>query len=306
MKKPFYLITTIILSVCVLCACSGKGTTATITEPTIAEPTVTPHPTEPPATPTPTPSPLPTLTTAPTPTPTPEPIKELSEFDPKEFFADVVCCGDSLLHLYRFRGGPTNRQEIFGDRYTSDWLTITNYCIRLAVKDVKTLYPGDAACVPKYRGERVNLWDAIPLCGKKRVMMFFGLNDIGVTGVDKFVTDYQAVIEHIRETSPDVKFYILSITPMRKDKQDGMLDNKKIRNANEKLKAMCEENGWTYVDVASDLTDENGNLILTRNGKSLSDGSNVHLTNAGYVYWDNVLEQLAREELRKEYYEGRK
>ena len=209
------------------------------------------------------------------------------------------------MHLYRFRGGPTTQPEIFGDRYASVWLTITNYCIRLAVKDVKKLYAGDAACVPKYRGERVNLWDAVPQTGKKRVMLFFGLNDIGVTGVDKFVADYQAVIEHIRENAPDVKFYVLSITPMRKDKQDGMLDNKKIRLANEKIKAMCEENGWTYVDVATDLTDANGNLILVKNGKSLSDGSNVHLTNAGYVYWDNVLEQLAREELKKEYYEGR-
>ncbi|MBO4324810.1 MAG: hypothetical protein J5845_05375 [Lachnospiraceae bacterium] len=304
MKKSVYLITTIILAAGILSACTGKGTeTPTIGEPSAAEITVTVQPTEPPATPTPTPTSLPTLT--PSPTPTPEPIKDLSEFDPKEFFSDVVFCGDSLLHLYRFRGGPATHPEIFGDKYASAWLTITNYCIRLAVKDADTLYPGDAACVPKYRGERVNLWEVIPQLDKKRVMMFFGLNDIGATGVDKFVEDYQAVIEHIRETSPDVKFYILSITPMRKDKQDGMLDNRKIRLANEKLQAMCEENGWTYVDVYSILCDADGNLVLVRDGKSLSDGSNVHLTNAGYVYWDQVLEQFAREELKKEYYEGR-
>ena len=303
MKKPGYLIVIIILAVGVLSACAGKGNhTPTIAEPSEATITATPEPT---ATPTPTPTPSPSMTPTPTPTPTPEPIKELSEFDPKDFFSDVVFCGDSLMHLYRFRGGPTTQPEIFGDRYASVWLTITNYCIRLAVKDVKKLYAGDAACVPKYRGERVNLWDAVPQTGKKRVMLFFGLNDIGVTGVDKFVADYQAVIEHIRDNAPDVKFYVLSITPMRKDKQDGMLDNKKICLANEKIKAMCEENGWTYVDVATDLTDANGNLILVKNGKSLSDGSNVHLTNAGYVYWDNVLEQLAREELKKEYYGGR-
>ena len=166
----------------------------------------------------------------------------------------------------------------------------------------------EAACVPKRGGEPVNLWNAIAWSGKTRVIMFFGLNDIGWTGIDWFITNYKAVIANIKWASPNAKFYILSITPMRKDMEVGdRLCNEKIHQANERLKEMCEENGWTYVDVASKLCDPEGNLILELpDGTKISDGTNVHLTKAGYVFWDEALEQLAREELRKEYYAGLK
>ena len=306
MRKMCYAVLVTILAAGILSACGTNAATGPVTptEPPVQTETPTPEPT---ATPTEAPSPTgEPLTPTVTPTPTPEPVKELSEFDPKDFFADAVFCGDSLMHLYRFRGGPSTTPDIFGDRNTSSWLTITNYCARLAVKDVSAMLPWEKASVPSFRGEKVNLWDAIPQTGKKRVMLFFGLNDIGPVGIDQFIADYKAVIEHIRETTPDAKFYILSVTPVRKDLRDGWLNSKSIQKTNERLVEMCEENGWTYVDVTTILSDSEGYLITVKDGKSLSDGSNVHLTNAGYVYWDIVLEQLAREELRKEYYEGRK
>ena len=88
---------------------------------------------------------------------------------------------------------------------------------------------------------------------------------------------------------------------MREDKQSttGGLTNAKIKEANEKLVNICAEHGWTFVDVASKLRDGNYNLLL-----DYSDGTNVHITKEGYVFWDEAMEKLAREELRKEYYEG--
>ena len=303
MKKTAFLITAIVLAAGVLISCSGSN--AGRVNQASAESETTPTEVTATGTPTPSPSPSPSPTPSATPTPTPIPVKELSDFDPKEFFKDAVFCGDSLLHHFRFRAGPSVKPEIFGDRNTSEWLTIGSYCVRIAVKDVKTLYPGDQACCPKYRGERVNLWEAIPQTGKTRVIMFFGPNDIGITLVDGFIDNYKALIEHIKETTPNAKFYILSITPMRKDMQFiGRLCNDNIHKANERLKEMCDENGWTYVDVESELCDANGNLILYKNGKAISDGTNVHLTSDGYEFWNSQLEKLAREELQKEYYEG--
>ncbi len=303
MKKTSYLIATILLMIGVLVACgdNGGGTKAfpTVTVQASANTEMTVMPTE-----TPTPEPTSTPTPSLTPTPTPIPHKEPGDFDPKDFFKDVVFCGDSLIHLYRYRAGPSTHPEIFGDRNASEWLTKTSYCARIAVKDVKSLPPSYQACCPTYRGAQVNLWDAIPLTGKTRVFMFFGLNDIGMTLVDGFITNYIALIEHIKETTPDAKFYIMSITPMRKDMQTvGRLCNDNIHKANARLQQMCEENGWTYVDVASGLCDANGNLIIYKDGKAISDGSNVHLTAYGYLFWDEALEKLAREELLKEYYE---
>jgi len=305
MKKQVYLTAVLLLVIGALSACSGKGsgTSPTVTKQISAGvDEITEQPTD-----TPTPEPTATATPSPSPTPTPIPHKELSDFDPKDFFKDVVFCGDSLLHHFRMRSGPSVKPEVFGDRNLSEWLTIGSYCVRIAVKDVKTLHAGDQACCPKYRGERVNLWDAIPQTGKTRVIMFFGPNDIGITLVDGFIDNYKALIEHIRETTPNAKFYILSVTPMRKDMQFiGRLDNANIHKANERLKEMCEENGWTYVDVESELCDANGNLLLYKDGKAISDGTNVHLTTDGYAFWTDQLEKLAREELLKEYYEGTK
>ena len=115
------------------------------------------------------------------------------------------------------------------------------------------------------------------------------------------------MIEKIKEAVPDAKFYILSITPIREDMQvPGKLCTENINKANVALEKMCADNGWTYVDVAENLRDENGHLILALpDGTKLSDGTNVHLTKAAYAFWDEALENLAREELRKEYYEGK-
>ncbi len=133
------------------------------------------------------------------------------------------------------------------------------------------------------------------------------MNDIGVSGVDKFIEQYQELIGKIKAKTPAAKIYIMSITSMRKDKQSttGGLSNAKIKEANERLEALCTQNGWCFVDVASKLRDADYNLLLTLpDGTKISDGTNVHIEKAGYVFWDEALEKTAREELRKEYYEG--
>ena len=315
MKRAGYLITAILLSAGILSSCGGKGGQSALTllsqSSSGAE---TEGAKQPAATPTVTPTftPTPTAVTEPEnptpaafPTPIPDPHEDLSFYDPLDFFKDVVYCGDSNMNLYQWLANYSTHPEIFGKRVPTSWLTMNSYSVRLALKKVDKLTEEEAACVPKFQGQPVNLWDAVAWTGKTRVIMFFGLNDIGWTGIDWFIKNYEAVIANIKWASPNAKFYILSITPMRKDMERGdRLCNEKIREANERLKQMCEENGWTYVDVASKLCDENGDLILELpDGTKISDGTNVHLTRDGYVFWDEALERLAREELRKEYYE---
>ena len=242
----------------------------------------------------------------------PEPQKapvelDLSEFDPRDFFKDVVYCGDSCMNFYKWEGNSYVNPETFGPLDTKVWLASNSNAVRYAVIDVDDLSSSEKAYIPKFNGEPCNLWKAIPQLEKNRVMMFFGLNDIGPSGVDGFIENYIAVIEKIKDAVPDAKFYILSVTPMREDKQvEGKLCTENINKANVALEKMCAYNGWTYVDVAENLRDENGHLILALpDGTKLSDGTNVHLTKAAYAFWDEALENLAREELRKEYYEGK-
>ena len=234
-----------------------------------------------------------------------EPLKELSEFDPLDFFKDAVYCGDSCMSHYHWRGNSYEHPEIFGPHNAAVWLANGSYGVQYAHRDISTLTRTEKTYVPKYKGAICNLWDAIPALGKNRVFMFFGLNDIGPTGVDRFIINYKEVIAKIKAVVPDAKFYILSITPMRQDMQvPGKLCNENIMKANDRLVKMCEENGWTFVDVASKLRDANGNMLLKLpDGTQISDGTNVHLMKAAYDFWDEALEKTAREELRKEYYE---
>ncbi len=231
--------------------------------------------------------------------------KDLEDFDPIDFFKDAVYCGDSCMSHYHWRGNSYLHPEIFGKHNAAVWLANGSYGVQYAHRDVSTLTATEKTYCPKYKGSICNLWDAISALEKKRVIMFFGLNDIGPSGVDLFIEHYIEVIEKIKEKVPDAKFYILSVTPMRKDMQiPGKLCTENILKANERLEQMCVEYGWTFVDVASKLRDKDGHMILSLpDGTQISDGTNVHLMKEAYVFWDEALEKTAREELKKEYYE---
>lgn len=236
------------------------------------------------------------------------PEKDLSEFDTLDFFKDVVYCGDSCMNFYQWNGNSSVKPEIFGKRDAKAWFASNSYAVRYAVVDVSNLSDTEKTYVPKYNGSPSNICDVLPTLGKKRVFMFFGLNDIGPSGVDGFISNYTVLVKKLEGLMPDAKFYIMSVTPMREEKQvPGKLCTENIIKSNEGLVKMCAENGWTYVDVASKLCDENGHLLPELpDGTKLSDGTNVHLTKGAYAFWDEALENLAREELRKEYYEGNK
>ena len=229
----------------------------------------------------------------------PKPEKNLEDFDPLDFFKDVVYCGDSCMNFYKWEGNSSAKPKIFGKLDSSVWLASNSNAVRYAIHDVSELSRTEKTYVPKHKGEPCNLWDVIPGLNKNRIVMFFGLNDIVPSGTEEFIDNYVTLIEHLKEVVPDAKFYILSITPMRKDKQvEGKLCTSNINKANAALVKMCADHGWTYVDVAEKLRDENGHIL-----PQYSDGTNVHLTKAAYALWDEALENLAREELRKEYYE---
>ncbi len=290
MKKKFFIAATIPLAALVFSAC-GNGTPTDRQAMSIIS-------TE-----------NPTVQTAPeekTDEPQKAPVElDLSDFDPRDFFKDVVYCGDSCMNFYRWEGNSSVNPEIFGPLDATAWLASNSNAVRYAVLNVSELSKIEKTYVPKYNGEPCNLWEVIPKLNKNRIIMFFGLNDIAPSGVDEFIENYVAVIGKIKEAVQDAKFYILSITPMRKDKQvSGKLCTENINKANEALVKMCADHGWTYVDVASNLRDEEGHLIPELpDGTKLSDGTNVHLTKAAYAFWDEALENLAREELKKEYYE---
>ncbi|MBP3595708.1 MAG: hypothetical protein J6J44_14400 [Lachnospiraceae bacterium] len=280
--------------------------TPTVTpEPTVTvtpTPTVTPEPT---ATVTPTPTVTPKLT----PTPTPEPVliipktsaatagalagmeagKTKEDFNVNDFFAGAVFSGDSVLsHFYWMV--PYYDKETFGGCY---FLGKAGYSVREALRV-------DSEIHPMYQGEQRQIWESMKLIepAPERILLFFGFNDIGIDGIKGFMGNYDKMINHIREAVPDIKVYIIGLTPMREDMEGKYLNNSIIQEVNSLLQEYCIENNFGYIDVSTALWDEKGAL-----NTEYSDGTNVHLTKSAYLLWKEAMVNYGKEVLLMEYKE---
>lgn len=82
-----------------------------------------------------------------------------------------------------------------------------------------------------------------------------GMNCIA-SGVDRVSQDLVTLVSKIQEKSPGIAVLIESVTPMTADspRADGSLNNFTIQEFNEKMKAICQEKQWYYVNVAEAVT----------------------------------------------------
>ena len=91
--------------------------------------------------------------------------------------------------------------------------------------------------------------------------------------------------DKIHEKCPDAVIYIESVTPMVANSSLGGLNNENIKEFDEKIQPICEEKGYKYLDVASAVSDENGDLIYEYCGDPPTDdnpdGMGLHFTDAG-------------------------
>ena len=88
--------------------------------------------------------------------------------------------------------------------------------------------------------------------------------------------------------------YVMSVIPQNKDleKSSGLdvtKNNKTIQKLNLDIKKMCEEFGYTFVDIYPELIDEDGYLR-----KDCSDDG-LHLNAGGFEIWANTLKPYLTE-----------
>lgn len=199
---------------------------------------------------------------------------ELTEEQLAEFYGDSVFVGDSIM--LGFRNYSAKRKTFVHD---IQFLAVGSYSVNNALKPVK----GDNIH-PKYKGKKYQLWDAIPLVGKKRVFILLGMNDIAILGLERGRDKYKELIDKILETSPEAEIHIISVTYTLKDKGKKKLNNTNIDAYNVLLQEMAEDNGWGYIDLCTPISDGEGNLAK----ECCSDGF-VHLTKAAYTLWESAL-----------------
>lgn len=115
-----------------------------------------------------------------------------------------------------------------------------------------------------------------------KVFLLIGTNDLNEEGTtaEKVIKNIKKITSSIKTKRSRAKIYIESIYPVNKEIENHQVDrrdNKRIKEVNKSLEKICKEEGYTYIDLYSKLSDDKGNLKT----KYTSDG--LHLNSLGYV-----------------------
>lgn len=207
----------------------------------------------------------------------------VSEEEIDAYFQNSVFVGDSIMLGFR---NYCMKQK---DSFLNDiqFLAAGSFSVTNALWDVT-----EKSVHPVYKGEKRQIWESISMIDTPRIFLFFGMNDLNVSGLEGTCEKYKELISRIKEKSPDVEVHIMSMTYTLKGAGKGKLKNNTIREFNELLKAMASENGWGYLDIAAPLSDENGDLAR----QYCSDGF-VHQSRAAYDVWSTVIRDYAKSQL---------
>lgn len=142
---------------------------------------------------------------------------------------------------------------------------------------------------PLYQGKKVTVDEGVRLCGKKKVFIMLGMNDIG-TGVNYAINGMQQLTDRILQKSPDVQIYIQSVTPLLKTiTRSDKLNNYNVAKFNEAARKVCDERGFIFVNVAEAVDDGNGNLLYENCGDPGYMG--LHFSYAGCSKWVDYLKR---------------
>lgn len=124
----------------------------------------------------------------------------------------------------------------------------------------------------------------------RKIFLMAGVNDLSAGyAVSAIFANFQQMVEMIRREVPACQIYIQSvITPNDQVLAYDYIKGKQaqVKELNRLLEGLCAEGGATWVDIASVLENENGEvrIDLTKDG--------VHLHPEAYYLWVNHLKEM--------------
>lgn len=197
------------------------------------------------------------------------------------YFDDVVFVGDSIT--VQLRNYVAQQREESGS-----FMGGAQFLARGSLGSGNVQEPVSPGSLhPAYLGEKMMLEDSIAATGAKKAYLMLGMNDIGLYGVDASIENLDRLVDKIREESPDIQIIVQSVTPILAERQRRTLNNANILLYNEKLRAMCEEKGYAFVDVASVF--RSGSDALLPQYCSDADTTGIHLSDAACEPWVEFL-----------------
>ena len=121
----------------------------------------------------------------------------------------------------------------------------------------------DTVFTEKCEGSKVPVIDELKGKSFKKIFIMFGDNECGWGSMDVFVKHYKKVIDAVHERVPGAEVYILSVLPISEAasaKNEYGYNQQAINNVNKLLRKLADDEGLTYVDAASAITNSKGYL----------------------------------------------
>ena len=111
-------------------------------------------------------------------------------------------------------------------------------------------------------GEKITILEDMQKRDLDTVYIMLGVNELGWSYSEVFVSKYKELIQKIKSVQPDCEIILQSIIPITKSRSDSdnIFNNKNINKYNKLIQQIAIDENVTFLNVGAALADKNGNL----------------------------------------------
>lgn len=197
----------------------------------------------------------------------------VDDYDPVPYFSDAAIVGDSITWMM-FQHELTNK--LLGNPL---FLCRGGVSLNGFVKYYKNLY---------FRGGEAHIEDIIAGCGKKKIFILLGQNDLGYETEEETLENYKIMLTRIREKAPDVELYLQTCLPEWCIDYGTNEKNEKIDSFNRMLTDFAKEQNCHLVTLDPYFEDH-----LNRMATMYTSDYSIHMNEEGSLSWIRVLTAYA-------------
>lgn len=170
-----------------------------------------------------------------------DPVVPLRDAVDDDWFANTAMIGHSLMEGMRANSGLD----------TPDYYTLTGASVSVLLSSGEVHLPN---------GSYGTLAGGLSGTDYDHVYLFMGINEVS-GALDTLQSDYQRLLDLVREKAPHADIYVLAVLPVTEYKAaEGVFTVERITAYNEMLQTLCAQQGCWYVDVYNFYADPNGYL----------------------------------------------
>ncbi len=211
------------------------------------------------------------------------PLNTETDYNKDENVIDTNAYGATILPKGKDAGESYIAETLFlGDSNTARMYRLYDYCtaanaigsVGMSARQLATFACAGFAGYNSYQ----TMPNAVALLQPKRVIITFGTNDLSPgNSTENFISGYQTGIQAVQKAYPSVDIIVNAIPPLGRQRSGTSLTQTQVDEYNKGIVAMCEKNGWKFLNSAEALKDPKTGFAKDGYTES-SDG--IHLTQA--------------------------